>query len=283
MQMHWQAPPRTGPPQFAIRQHLHLHPQTSNSHPSGAGADPSLPHPLRWWHAGILPQQHGDLGREPSGTPAASRAAYAASGETGLKVARPVAGFLESKLMMKRPVLAQGVQPKKLAAQQRQHSPMPFKLRAEAEDARRAAVAACQPRAPQATQDNRAVCPLAEKAECTTGAEGEAAAVAARQPQTSRPHKAVGSMLISKKCVGCATGAEEGSRGSGSTSTAGLQALQSSWAACPFVRPHAIVSPTPPHHTAVGHMPPYRHTYAQWLAPASGCTLDIGLLDTVGW
>ena len=39
--------------------------------------------------------------------------------------------------------------------------------------------------------------------------------------------------------------------------------------------PHAIVSPTPPHHTAVGHTPLYRHTYAQWLAPASGGTLDI--------
>ena len=36
-----------------------------------------------------------------------------------------------------------------------------------------------------------------------------------------------------------------------------------------------IVSPTPPHYTTVGHTPPYRHIYAQWLAPASGGTLDI--------
>ena len=35
------------------------------------------------------------------------------------------------------------------------------------------------------------------------------------------------------------------------------------------------MSPTPPHHTTVGHTPPYRHIYAQWLAPASGGTLDI--------
>ena len=35
------------------------------------------------------------------------------------------------------------------------------------------------------------------------------------------------------------------------------------------------MSPSPPHHTALGHIPPYRHTYAQWLAPASGGTLDI--------
>ena len=35
------------------------------------------------------------------------------------------------------------------------------------------------------------------------------------------------------------------------------------------------MSPTPRHHTEVGHMPFYRHTYAQWLAFASGGTLEI--------
>ena len=35
-----------------------------------------------------------------------------------MKVAKPGAGFSESKMMTKRPVLAQGVPPKKLGAQQ---------------------------------------------------------------------------------------------------------------------------------------------------------------------